>query len=481
MNSIRKALVLSVLTQHSIQIIGLVTIVTLARLLTPAEVGVFAVAASVAFLALELRALGVGQYLIREEHLSADKIRSATGLVFIISWGMALIIVISAPYIAEFYNEDALKTIFWIISGTFFLTPFTSVPSALLTRDLQFKPLFVVRLTSRVTSSVGSIGFVLLGYSYYGLAMGALAGVVAEVIIISYYRPANTPWMPSFSNLRSLLRFGIFTSMANTLQQFSISIPDLVLGRVATMTDVGLFSRGLGVIVFLNKILGQAVAPVVLPHLSEVKRSGGSVAEAYLQAIKLQAAFCWPIFAVVNVCSFTLIRAMFGDQWDAAVPIASVLAIWAILQSTHGFSSFALLAEGKERAMLNKEVIVFSARLVAVLLSAPYGMLMVAWGMVFAGLVELIVNTWVVKHAVGIGIRRFLKEFLPNVVIMVACWGSMLLLDLLVDLKGLSPWLSVAIIGISMLIVWLIALRLTKHEAWTLVVQMFGRVKKSTG
>lgn len=466
----------SVITQHSTQIISLITIATLARLLTPEEIGVYAVAASIAFLAIELRALGVGQYLIRETQICDAKIRSATGLIIVTSWSLAVIIAATAPFISDFYNEEALTTLFWIISSTFIFAPFSSIPHALLTRELKFQTLLKIRITTSIVRSVSSIGFVVLGYSYYGLALGVLAGAIAEVALFSFYRPAKTPWLPSFAKFNELFRFGIYTSTANMMQQFSLSIPDIVLGRVATMTDVGLFSRGLGVVIFINNILSKAVAPVVLPHLSKVKRGGGSVGDAYLRAITLQGAFCWPLFAVVNLCAFSMIRALFGDQWDAAVPIASVLAIWAILQSTHSFSSLALLAVEKENLIFKKEIIIFAARLASVLIAAPYGMVVIAWAMVLAGVVELIVNTWVMRNATGIGVRQLAVALLPNALITVACWSSLKLLDFFIDFKTLNPWLSLVVIGVCMLATWLVALRLTKHETWELAAQMARQI-----
>ena len=464
----------SVITQYSTQFISLLSIVVLARLLTPAEIGVYAVAASVAFIAMEMRTFGVGQYLVREAEICDEKIRSATGLMMLISWGLAVIIALAAPFVADFYNNQALIFILWIIASAFVFSPFASVTSALLTRDMQFHSLFVVRITSSVFSTGSTIGFVLLGYSYYGLAMGVLVGAIVEVIILSYYRPSKMPWLPSFSKLADLLHFGVFTSTANTLRGFSISIPDLVLGRVASMADVGLFSRGLGVVVFLNKIMGQAVSPVVLPHLSEVRRNGGSVGEAYLRAITLLGAFTWPLFAVVNLCSYSMIRALFGDQWDAAIPIASVLAIWAILQSTHSFSSLALLAVDKEKLMFRKEVVIFIIRLISVIVAAPYGMLMIAWSMVFSGVVELTINSWVIRQTLGISIRRLFTTFLPNIAVTAACWCSLKLLGFYFDLTSLNPWLSLLIVGVAMAFVWIIALRLTKHEALNIILQMFG-------
>ena len=457
------------------QIITFASIAILARLLTPAEIGVYAVAASVAFLAIEMRALGAGQYLIREAEIDNHKIRSATGLMIVISWSMAAIIAISAPYIADFYKEQALVIIFWVIASSFLFAPFSTVPSAILTRNMRFQTLFIIRFTSSIVRSGSTIGFVLLGYSYYGLAMGVLAGAITEVILNSYYRDPGIPWLPSFSKFKDLFRFGAYTSTATTLEQFSLSIPDLVLGRLATMTDVGLFSRGLGIVAFLNKIIVQAVAPVILPHLSEVKRKGGSVSEAYLHAMVLQTSFSWPVFAIVNLSAFSMIRALFGNQWDAAIPIASILAIWAMLEATHSLSSHALISMQREKLMLKKEAIIFSIRLVGVILATPYGMLMVAWSMVLTGVISLLINTQILKMSVGIGFRAQFSALLPSALVAILCWVGLKLISGFIDFTVLNSWLSLAIIGVCMAVIWLTGLRLTHHALWQYVQPFFSR------
>ena len=341
---------------------------------------------------------------------------------------------------------------------------------------MQFGELLIVKFFSSIVRSGSSIGFVLLGFSYYGLAMGTFAGAVVELLLITYFRPAGIPWTPSFSKFKALLKFGFYTSSANTLQKFSYSIPDLVLGRLASMAEVGLFSRGLGLVLFLNKLIVQAVGPVLLPYLSSIKRKGGSVADAYLQAIVLQSAFSWPLFAVVNLSAYPMIRAVFGTQWDFAIPIASTLAIWAIFQSTHSLSSFALLSVKKEKLMSAKELIIFVVRFVAILVAAPYGLNVVAWAMVASGLIELMVNVWAIKKALHIDVRQQIISFVPSMIVTAACWGALKSLGYIFDFHALNPWLSLVIIGANMLLVWLIALYVTKHQAWVVINQLLGRI-----
>ena len=476
MSNIRRAIGFAALGQYAIQIVSFTTIALLARLLTPAEIGVFAVASSIVFLAIEVRSLGIGQYLVREKHLDETKIRAATGLMLLVSWSLAAFIVLLAPWAAEFYREPALESIFSIIAGTFLVAPFSSVPFALLTRAMAFRQLFIVKLCSSLSRAGITLVLVLLGYSYHGLALGVLAGAIVECVAVNVYRPPGVAWMPSFRGVRSLVQFGVFTSAAGFMQKFTLGVPDLVLGRIASMADVGLFSRGLGLVSFLNKLVVQAVAPVVLPYLASIKRGGGSVSEAYLNAMVLQGGFSLPVFAVVNVLAHPMIVALFGDQWLEAVPLASALAFWAMLQSVHCFSSMALLAVERESVMLYKETAVFVVRLAVIACAAQYGLMAVAWAMVFSAAFEFGVNAWVVKRELGLGYARVAKSLSSSLLVAVGCWLCVTATAQWLEHQEYNCWLQLAIGGTVAVLAWLLALRLTGHPVWAAVAPIVNRL-----
>ena len=320
MAGLRRALVFSVLTQHSMMILTVLSTAIVARLLTPAEIGVFAVASAATYLAIELRSLGVGQYLIREPEIDDQKVRSALGLLVVMSVGMGGLIAAIGWPVAGFYGEPALLPILLIIASTFLFAPFGAVPFALLSREMRFDTLFRVKVFHSTLQLGSTVLLVWQGWSYYGLAWGFFIGSLAETAALLWLRPPGTPLRPSFLGLGRLMRFGVFVSVSNMLNQFAENMPDLVLGRVANMAAVGLFSRGFGLALFLQKVIMMAVAPVVLPHLSNVQRQGESVGRAYLDAVNLQLAFSLPVFRKFPTTRFHGIGApmiVVSDQYGA--------------------------------------------------------------------------------------------------------------------------------------------------------------------
>lgn len=480
MDRTRKAAIYSILTEYSVQIINFISVIVFARLLTPAEIGTFAVAGSISMLAGELRSLGVVQFIIREEELTREKLQSALGMIVSFSFSLGLIMIVCAPFISDFYDEESLQTILWLMSPTFFISPMTSIPIALLMREMEFTKLYVVWTTGAVVSFASTLWLVLAGYSYYGLAGGVIIGLVAELLICIWHNPAGTVWVPRFSWLRGLLRFGLFSTATSMFDRFSEGLPDLIIGRFGTMADVGLFSRGLGAILFLNRIVVQAVSSVVLPHFATVKRGGDQLREAYLNAIKLQAAFNWPVFAVVSVAAYPLIMFLFGDQWGMAAPITSALAYWAMLTSIHCFSNQILVVTGNESWMFYSALVSFVARLTAVLIAAPYGLMAVAWAMVASGAVDFAAHMVAVRKAVGLGFWELVRAFVPNFLVAAMCWLAAWGIGQWQPFETTAPWLSLLTIAGFLTVTWLVGLKVTRNPAWEIVMS-FVRPRLARG
>ena len=100
MSQIKKALLFSSLNQYLLKLLALVSTMVFARLLTPHELGIYAIASSVLIIVSELKTLGVAKYLIREKDLSPEKVKAALGLSILISWSLGISLLVMSKYIA---------------------------------------------------------------------------------------------------------------------------------------------------------------------------------------------------------------------------------------------------------------------------------------------------------------------------------------------------------------------------------------------
>ncbi|WP_336064790.1 MULTISPECIES: oligosaccharide flippase family protein [Marinobacter] len=463
MPTIKHAIFYSAINKYLMSIIGLATTIMIARLLTPSEIGVYAIASAVVMLLSEIRILGAGVYIIREPNLKKSQIRSALGLTILISWTLGAILFATSPYISEFYEIDAIKLIFWILSFGFILAPFVSIPAALLSKNYNFDKLFYIRLISSLSIFTSTFIFIKLELSFYGLALANTISMIAQVIATYYFVRKEMVWKPRFKDLKPIVSVGIYSSAANILERTQKTLPDIVIGKTNSTTNVAIFSRGLGFIDFLSELIISGVKPVALPFLSNVLRDGGDVTQAYIKATKLLGAFTWPVLAVASVASLPTIRLFFGDQWDSAAPIASVLAFWSIIRSIHGFAQPLLLTLKLEVSLIIKEIIAFFTYAALIIYSSQFGLMAIAWALLIAAFIDFCVTTLIIKTKTNLGILTMLKEFLPNFLLVAICWSVAYSLEAAFNINEMHYVSGLLIYAAVLPILWIFCLRLLKH------------------
>lgn len=478
MATVRHAIVYSTASHVSARLIALASTMLIARLLTPGEIGTFAIASAIVMIMNEFRLLGAGAWIIREREATDDKIRRALGLTVAISWGLGAGLFSVAPMIARFYSIDEISSIFRILAVGFFLAPYISIPTSILSRQFQFRTLFFVNVTSSIIGFITTITLILKEYSFYSMAWGYLANVGTEFLLLALFRPREMPLRPSFSRLGELVQFGVFNSLASLVKRATVSIPDMVIGKMGTTFQVGIFSRGLGFIEFVSQTLVTGINPVVLPFLSKTKREGGNIATAYLRASALMGAMVLPVLAVVSIASLPAIRLFFGDQWDQSAPIASWIAVWAMLRSVHWFSNDLLMANGNEKVMVLKETAVFLILVIAIIFSFPYGLNYISYAFVVSGTFDVFITSIILRFLIGISFSDLMNAWKGNLIITLACLMATLMIKSEVSFATSHVWTPIILISIIMPIVWVLSLRIIKHP---LYFELLGLLAKYRG
>lgn len=444
--------------------IGLVSSMVIARLLSPDEIGTFAIASSVVMIMAEFRMLGANAYLVRQAEVTEENIRSAYGLTILISWGLGFALAVASWPLAGFFEVEGLGAVFLILSISFLLAPYISIPDALLVRGYRFREIATINVTSSVIQLALVIILIKNGFSFYSLAIGQAASILVKFVLSLYFTRDIKVYVPRFTGMKDIAKLGIFVSVSHVVRNAQQTFPDMLIGKLGSPTQVGLFSRGLGFTVFISDLLLSGISPVALPYFSGIKNKGQDVVLAYRQASQLIAGVVWPVLAVASVASLPAIRLMFGDQWDKAAPIASVAAFWALLRSAHILAPKALVAVGKEGSMLMKEVIVFAVFLVATTIAyLQFGSIGVAYAFVLAGLTDFLVSSWFMKHKVGVGFLSYCSGMISSVLVALICWSGASVLDWYISFKDASPFAVLLYITVVLPPVWLASILLLKH------------------
>lgn len=414
MTAIRRSLAYSAADSYLSVAMQLVSTVVIARLLTPAETGVFAVAAVFAALASTFRDFGVAEYLIQEKTLTPDKIRSALAANIVVSWLMAALLFFGSAAVARFYRDPGVAEVMHVQSINFLLIPFGAVTMAWFRREMNFRPIFFAGLAANLTGLIVSIACALAGLGYMSLAWGSLSSTIVGVSVSILLRPADFPRWPGLKEIRGVLHFGKHASGIYLFGQIGKSAPEIVIGRALDMPSVGYFSRANGLIEIFHRSVMRAVLPVCLPYFARSNRDSGAIAPGYLVAMSYLTAIAWPFFLFLGILAWAAIRLIYGDQWLLAVPLAQILCAAALVETIHILATEAIIATGRVDRSNALQFGIQGARILGLLAVIPFGLAGAAWGLFAAALFGCGYAQWMLRRSIGLGLGPVLAALRPS-------------------------------------------------------------------
>lgn len=428
--TVRRSLAYSAADSYLSVLLQLAGTVVIARLLTPTETGVFAVAAVFAALAGTFRDFGVAEYMIQETELTQEKIRAALAANIATSWTMGVVLFALSDPLATLYRTPGVANVMHILAINFVVVPFGAVAMAFYRRQLDYRPIFFASLAGNVTNLLVATTCTVVGMGYMSLAWASLASAFMTVLTSLAFRPRDFPRWPGLAGIGLVIHFGKHATGSYILGQAGKSAPDLVIGKVLDMASVGYFSRAAGLIEIFHRLVVRAIYPICLPYFAKSNREEGSMANGYLTAVSYLTAIAWPFFMFLGIGAYAVVRLVYGPQWVASVHLAQILCGAGIIEVSFVLAKEAIVSVSRiERSNL-LEAGVQGSRICGLLGVIPFGLTGACWGILAASIVGTIYANWMLTRTIGIRARDIFKACLPSACIALittiplAIWSS---------------------------------------------------------
>jgi len=471
---VRKSLLLSLADSYLGVVLQLAGTVIVSRLLTPAEVGVFAIAAVFTALAGTFRDFGVAEYLIQERELSADKLRAAFALNVIVSWLMGLLLVAGASFAAGFYGEPGVAHVMYIQALTFLILPFGAISMAWFRRELNYTPIIIGNVLSSIAGFAVVVTLATLGFGYMSLAWSSLASIVVVVLAAVWFRPSTFPRWPALRGIAQVFKFSKFASAIYIVSQFGRGAPELIIGRVRGVADVGLFSRAYGLVEIFNRLVIRPLMQVCMPYFAMHDRQHGSVASAYTVSVSMLTALGWPFLGCTGVMAFVAIRIIYGQQWLAAVHLAQILCLAGAIELIFLLAREALLARGQARRASAMQMQIVALQVLGLSAVVPFGLPGACWGLVAAASASVALSAWHLR-AVEVGVAALVSGCTSSLALAAVTAGPLAVAAFFVP-PDETNYLRWGLAGSAFAVVsWLVTLRLMRHRLWDELASVIKR------
>ncbi|QIO32477.1 oligosaccharide flippase family protein [Bradyrhizobium sp. 1(2017)] len=464
MNSVQRSILLSAADRYGNLVLFFTATAVLSRLLSPAEFGVYAVVNAIALvIAASFQEFGGGSYLIQKRDLSAEDVRSAFTITFIISGAVSVLLFVFADRLSLLFAQDSLKEAIEVSALNFLLLPISGTYSALLRRDMKFGTLAICNFVSGLVVALVSIGLAVAGLSYMAPVWGGLAGNVALTLalMVGYRDPGAL--RPSLLAYRDIVSFGLYSSGVSVINIFYNLAPQLFLARILDFASVGLYSRATNLTQVFDRLVTQVLNPVIMPAIVAKRQAKEDLKAVYLEAIELLSVAQWPFLIFVAFMARPIIAIWLGPTWLEIVPLVRLLCIANMALFAACLSYPVLVAVGSVRDALISSCISLPPSLLVVLGASFFGVQAVAGAALLTLPFQAAVAIYFIGRHLRFGLKDLMRALKRSVIVTAATAFGVAGCATLMEAGVLNPLAGLVLATCAGALCWWLGLLLTGH------------------
>jgi len=465
--SVRRSMAWSLTGSVGFFVIQFVASVIVARLLTPAELGVYGVALAALTLLTAFQNLGFQSFIVRESAIDAPTLGTVHTMAMVQALVLAVLLYAGAPLLADFLDEPRVTPALRILCLHALLMPVETLSSGHLQKRGRFDLLTAMALARVSSGAVASVVLAYAGFSYASLSWGAVIGQALAALVAVAFTGRDLATAPTLARWRAVWAYGSNILATMALANMFSRLPDIALGRLAGVAMVGLYGRASGIIESFNTGVMYGVQRVVLKALVDSRDQIGRIDYVYLRAVRAATGRFWPMYAGLGILSGPVITMIYGPRWSAAAPVLALLCAAAVIQTALVARQEVLITAGRVAELPRLEGVRGSIGLELFIAGATQGLVPAAASRVAEALAQHALFVRRIRAAAETSFGAIYRCYAPSAVVTAAA----ILPSLLVmqrhgwpDELPAGEFVAAVVAGI---LLWLAALHLVKHELRT--------------
>jgi O-antigen/teichoic acid export membrane protein len=434
--------------------------VALTRLVSPAETGAAAVALVVPMLATIVTFEGFGSALVQADRVTGRDEGTALTLSLMLGVALTVLSVLTATTVAGGVFSERTAELLLLISPSFLLAAFSTVPRARLQRRLAFAALSMNDVIVFAANIAVAIPLAIAGAGGAALVAGMLCGqAVGSAVLV---RRAHLP-RPAFgrSEARSLLQFGLPASTAGLIFSGRKALPWVILGAVLPAALVGQFYRAYQLGAEYQAKVSSIMLTMVFALFSRTPDIG-ALRELRGRIVRLNSLALAPLLGLLAVIAPEVVGVLYGPDWAGAVASTRVLTLVGLLSVLMAGTESVALALGRPRALLAFHAAFAAIYLVVLAVAVRHtsDLVIVSWAAVGVHLLLLVLaQQFLMKPLLGLGLSELWRDAGPACAsTLVACTATWGVVDLL-RAEDLAAFPTAFLGGLVQLVVYLAVLR----------------------
>lgn len=457
-------------------LISLAVTAVLARLLSPKDFGIVAIATVIINFFNIFTNIGFSTAIIQNKELTTkdmDNIYAFTlwlgiaigGLFFLSSWG-----------IAHYYQSSQLIIICQLLSISLFFSAAAIVPNTLFYRDKKFK--FIAYRTSLIQLITGllAVTAALTGAGLYTLTIQPILSSMLVYIVALKKYPTKFQFTFDIESIKKIWNYSTYQFLFNLVNYFTRNLDKILIGKYMGMNYLGYYEKSYRLMMLPLQNITFVITPVMHPVLSEFQNDLDKLGYINERITRLLAFIGFPLSTLLYFCADELVLIFFGNQWLASIPIFKILSLTVSLQLVLSSSGSFFQAGDDTRGLFICGS--FSALICAIsILTGIFyfqSMEAVAWGTLFSFCINFIICYATLYYST---FHKKLMYFFSNLLspLLLGCIVGIALYLLSLYFINLNIFLSLTIKTTLCILTSCTYLQMTKEYDFFLKLKQFIR------
>lgn len=317
--------------KYSGLVVSILVTAVMARLLSPAEFGVVAIATVLIHFLSIFATMGIGPAIIQKQDLSARDVDVIYTFSLCVGFFLTLLFFASSWAIASFYENQQLVTICQILSLNLFFASANMVPSALMSKNKRFKEIAKRTVFLQISTGLVSILAAYIGAGVYTLLISPIITAVGVYLYNTHFYPVHLAKLKK-EPIRKIASFSIYQFAFSVSNYFTRNLDKLIIGKYYSMNELGYYEKSYRLMMLPLQQVTHILTPVMHPVLAQLQNDYASLARDYRKILNILSIVSFPLGAFLFFAADNLIYIIYGEQWMAAVPVFEILSISVPLQ-----------------------------------------------------------------------------------------------------------------------------------------------------
>ena len=389
--------------------LALVFGILLARILSPTEFGVVAIANIIIHYANNFTNFGLNNALVQKKNILQKHIDSVFTIDLAVSCLLVTLTIVFSDNIASFFHNQSVGPVLRWMSLYYIITAFYYIPVVILRRAIDFRFMTMVEFAEALMTSGVSLLLALSGFSYWSVVISTLSVPVFVTIIFLW----KTRWIPRLSlssDMQDLYSFGFWNFIRAQVQLLVAKVDYFVIGRYLDVTSLGVYEKSFELTDRAMTGLTVPVNGIFFSTFSRLQDDIPQVRQVFLEASSLLALICFPVLLGIVSVAPHFVGSCLGEQWLGAVLPMQILAVSGMFRVQLGMIANVNVALGRYRRHTLYNIIVSIIFIILCFLVVSSGIVAVCLAYFIYCILSFLSSFRVLSDHVHVGMISFLQS-----------------------------------------------------------------------